>query len=85
MVMLADVAVYVAILATLGDEALQAVTTSLNVNFLKRPAPGELVAEAKLLKVGRRLVVGEVAISDADEITLLAHTTATYALPDSAG
>jgi uncharacterized protein (TIGR00369 family) len=61
------------------------VTTSLNVNFLKRPAPGELVAEAKLLKVGRRLVVGEVAISDADEITLLAHTTATYALPDSAG
>lgn len=85
MVMLADVAVYVAILATLGDDALQAVTTSLNVNFLKRPAPGELVAEAKLLKVGRRLVVGEVAISDADEITLLAHTTATYALPDSAG
>jgi uncharacterized protein (TIGR00369 family) len=85
MVMLADVAVYVAILATLGDDALQAVTTSLNVNFLKRPAPGELVAEAKLLKVGRRLVVGEVAISDADEITPLAHTTATYALPDSAG
>ncbi len=85
MVMLADVAVYVAILATLGDEALQAVTTSLNVNFLKRPAPGELVAEARLLKVGRRLVVGEVAISDAEEITLVAHTTATYALPDSAG
>lgn len=83
MVMLADVAVYVAILATLGDSALQAVTTSLNVNFLKRPAPGELIAEAKLLKVGRRLVVGEVAISDAGGETLLAHTTATYVLPDS--
>jgi uncharacterized protein (TIGR00369 family) len=85
MVMLADVAIYVAILATLGADALQAVTTSLNVNFLKRPAPGELVAEAKLLKVGRQLVVGEVAISDADESTLLAQTTATYALPESAG
>lgn len=81
MVMLADVAVYVAILATLGADALQAVTTSLNVNFLRRPAPGELVAYAKLLKVGRRLVVGEVAISDAAETVLLAHTTATYALP----
>lgn len=82
MVMLADVAVYVAILATLGAPALQAVTTSLNVNFLKRPAPGELIADAKLLKVGRRLVVGEVAITDASGETLLAHTTATYALPD---
>ena len=81
MVMLADVAVYVAILATLGTGALQAVTTSLNINFLKRPEPGTLVAEAKLLKVGKRLVVGEVAIWDADIETLLAHTTATYALP----
>jgi uncharacterized protein (TIGR00369 family) len=81
MVMLADVAVYVAILATLGADALQAVTTSLNINFLKRPAPAELVAEAKLLKVGRRLVVGEVAISAAGEETLLAHATTTYALP----
>ncbi|HRY06053.1 MAG TPA: PaaI family thioesterase [Hyphomicrobiaceae bacterium] len=82
MVMLADVAVYVAILATLGEAALQAVTTSLNINFLRRPAPGELIADAKLLKVGRRLVVGEVAIADAASQTLLAHTTATYALPD---
>lgn len=83
MVLLADVAVYVAILATLGADALQAVTTSLNVNFLKRPHPGTLRAEARLLKVGRRLVVGEVAIYDEDRSTLLAHVTATYALPDS--
>ncbi len=82
MVMLADVAVYVAILATLGSDALQAVTTSLNVNFLKRPAPGEIIAEAKLLKVGRRLVVGEVALFDASGEMLLAHITATYALPE---
>ena len=85
MVLLADVSVYVAILATLGEGALQAVTTSLNVNFLKRPEPGELIAEAKLLKVGRRLVVGEVAITDAAKGALVAHTTATYALPGDVG
>lgn len=81
MVMLADVAVYIAILATLGDGALQAVTTSLNINFLKRPEQGTLVAEAKLLKVGKRLVVGDVSIWDAGMAGLLAHATATYALP----
>lgn len=81
MVMLADVAVYVAILATLGADALQAVTTSLNVNFLKRPAAGTLHAKADLLKVGQRLVVGEVAIWSSDRADLVAHVTATYALP----
>lgn len=84
MVMLADVGIYVAILATLGEPALQAVTTSLNVNFLKRPSPGELVADVKLIKVGRRLAVGECAIYDADESEMLAHATATYALPAGA-
>lgn len=84
MVMLADVGIYVAILATLGEPALQAVTTSLNINFLKRPSPGELIADVKLIKVGRRLVVGEVAIFDAGETELVAHATATYALPDGA-
>lgn len=81
MVMLADVAVYVAILATCGAGALQAVTTSLNINFLRRPEPGTLVADARLLKVGKRLVVGEVAIWEAAMTDLVAHTTATYALP----
>lgn len=85
MLMLADVAVYVAIIATLGEAAAEAVTTSLNVNFLKRPEPGTLLAEAKLLKVGRRLVVGEVAITDATGAALLAHVTATYALPSRVG
>ena len=85
MVMLADVGMYVAILAALGTPALQAVTTSLNINFLKRPQPGELIAEVKLLKLGRRLVVGEVAILDADELDMVAHATATYALPPNNG
>ncbi len=85
MVMLADVGIYVAILATLGEPALQAVTTSLNINFLKRPTPGELVADVKLIKVGRRLAVGECAIFDAGEKEMLAHATATYALPSGIG
>lgn len=82
MVLLADVGIYVAILATLGTPALQAVTTSLNINFLKRPEPGTLIADVKLIKVGRRLAVGEAALYDADETTMLAHATATYALPE---
>lgn len=81
MVMLADVGMYVAILATLGAPALQAVTTSLNINFLKRPLPGELIADVKLLKLGRRLAVGEVAILEACDHEIVAHATATYALP----
>ena len=81
MVMLADVGIYVAILAALGTGALQAVTTSLNINFLKRPQPGELIADVKLLKLGRRLAVGEVAIVEAGDGEMVAHATATYALP----
>jgi len=83
MVLLADVGMYVAILATLGEAAIEAVTTSLNINFLARPGPGLLVCDVKLLKVGRRLAVGEAAISDADGKVLMAHATATYALPIS--
>lgn len=84
MVLLADVGIYVAILATLGTSALQAVTTSLNINFLKRPERGTLLAEVKLIKVGRRLAVGEAALLSADGETMVAHATATYALPDAA-
>ena len=50
---LADVTIYVAILGSIGWEPL-AVTTSLNINFLKRPAPGPLIGECRLLKLGQR-------------------------------
>lgn len=59
---LADFAIYVAILNELGEGALQAVTTSLTINFLTRPLPADLIAETRLLKVGRRLVVAEVEL-----------------------
>lgn len=81
MMELADLAMYVAILASLGKVPL-AVTTSLNINFLRKPSPGALLGECKLLKLGKRLAVGEVAIRSEGAADLAAHVTATYSLPD---
>ncbi len=80
---LADYALYAAILGALG-EAAEAVTTNLTINFLVRPQPGDLVAECKLLKLGRRLAVGEVDVFDAGG-TLVSHATATYSIPPAVG
>ena len=77
---LADVGVYVAILASIGWVPL-AVTTNLNINFLKKPAPGALIAECRLLKLGKRLAVGEAAIRSEGEEDLVAHATSTYSIP----
>ncbi len=76
---LADVALYAAILASVGPFAL-AVTTNLNINFLRKPAPVDLIGEARLLKLGKRLAVGEVSIYDAGD-NLVAHATGTYSIP----
>jgi uncharacterized protein (TIGR00369 family) len=80
MMLLADVAMYVAVLASIGWTPL-AVTTNLNINFLKKPAPGALEAECRLLKLGKRLAVGEVSIRSAGEEHLVAHATSTYSIP----
>jgi uncharacterized protein (TIGR00369 family) len=78
---LADIAMYAAVLAAIGPEAL-AVTTNLNINFLRKPRPGDMVAEAKILKLGKRLAVGEISLwSDGDE-ELVAHATSTYSIPE---
>ena len=77
---LADVALYAAILAQIGPVGL-AVTTSFNINFLLKPPPGDLVGEARLLKLGRRLAVGEVAIRLPQGGDLVAHATGTYSIP----
>jgi uncharacterized protein (TIGR00369 family) len=81
MFQLADLALYVAVLATLGESALQAVTTNLNINFLSRPSPGDLIADVTLVKVGKRLVVGEVDMFSANADAMVAHAIATYAMP----
>ncbi len=86
---LADAAVYALVLSRLGPVEL-AVTTSLNINFLRKPMPGDIVARATALKLGKRLVVGDVALYSADQIDSdgllksaepVAHATATYSVP----
>ena len=79
---LADFAPYVAILASLGWVPL-AVTTNLSINFLKKPAQRDLIAEARMIKFGKRLAVAEVSIRSDGDDDLVAHATATYAIPAS--
>ena len=80
MMALADFAMYVAVLSAVGWVPL-AVTTNLSINFLKRPAARDLFAEARLLKLGKRLAVGEIGIRSDGEGELVAHATSTYSLP----
>ena len=81
---LADVALYVAILAQIGPVAL-AVTTNLNINFLRRPASGDLIADCRLLKLGKRLAVGEVTLYSPGDDEPVAHATGTYSIPPERG
>jgi len=81
MMELADLALYVAVLAQLGPVAL-AVTTNLSINFLRKPSPGDLLGACTLLKLGKRLAVGEVTISSARDGALVAHAVGTYSIPD---
>ncbi|WP_405030310.1 PaaI family thioesterase [Mycoplana sp. BE70] len=77
---LADVTAYCAVLAHIGPVAL-AVTTNLNINFLRKPEPGALSCTSRLLKLGKRLAVIEVSISTGVDDELVAHATATYSIP----
>lgn len=79
---LADVAMYTAVLASIGPVAL-AVTTNLNINFLRKPGPRDMIAEARLLKLGKRLAVGEIALFSDGETEMSAHVTATYSIPQN--
>ena len=77
---LADVGAYCAVLAHIGPVAL-AVTTNLNINFLRKPEPGPLSCTCQLLKLGKRLAVVDASIFDEDGEDLVAHATATYSIP----
>jgi len=83
MMLLADATMYVAVLASIGWVPL-AVTTNLSINFLRKPAPGALEAECRLLKLGKRLAVGEISIRSEGEAELAAHATSTYSIPSDA-
>ncbi len=80
MMALADYAMYAVVLAHIGPVAL-AVTTNLNINFLRKPGPADIIAEAKLLKLGRRLAVGDVLMWQDGFDGPVAHVTSTYSIP----
>ena len=77
---LADVAAYAAILGHIGPVAL-AVTTNLNINFLRKATPGTVKAVARILKLGKRLAVLEISLTSDETNELIAHATATYSIP----
>ena len=80
---LADCAMYVVLLSAIGPVGL-AVTTNLNINFLRKGAPGQdVLAEARLLKLGKRLAVGEVTLLSGVSPDPIAHVTATYSIPNA--
>ena len=80
MMALADTAAYALVLAAVGFKPL-AVTTSLSINFMRKPAQADLLATATLMKLGKALAVMDVALrSDGDE-RLVAHAVVTYSIP----
>jgi len=78
MMMLADVCMFAVVLSMLGEIKL-AVTTSLNINFLRKPSECDLVARGNIIKMGKRLAVVEVSIYSDEDI--VAHATGTYSIP----
>ncbi|SEP13212.1 PaaI family thioesterase [Aquisalimonas asiatica] len=77
---LADTTMYVAILAVIGP-VMMAVTTALNINFMRKPGAGDIIAECRLLKLGSRLAVGDVAMYADGDDEMAAHATCTYSIP----
>jgi len=84
MMALADFAMYVAVLAAIGWVPL-AVTVNLNINFLKKPAARDLLAETRLVKLGKRLAVGVIGIHSEGDDALVAQATSTYSIPAAKG
>src|SRR3984957_17408539 len=80
---LADCAMYVVLLSAIGPVGL-AVTTHLNINFLRKGAPGQdMLAAARILKLGKRLAVGEVNLLSGTSPEPIAHVTSTYSIPNT--
>jgi uncharacterized protein (TIGR00369 family) len=78
----ADMAVYALVLAHIGEVPM-AVTTSLTMHFLRPAKPGDLTAEATLLKLGRRIATADVRLWTEGPSRLAAHATVAYAIPDA--
>ena len=84
---LADVAFYLLILSRIGPEALT-VTTGATINFMRKPVPGQLFGDARILKQGKSLIVGDVVIYNGDDdarTAPVAHAQMTYSVPPTRG
>jgi uncharacterized protein (TIGR00369 family) len=77
---LADTCAYALVLAHVGDQ-LMAVTSQLNISFLRGARPGDLHAEGELLRLGRRLAVCDIRLWTEGPERLAAQANVTYALP----
>lgn len=77
---LADYTMYAVTLSMIGGVAL-AVTTNLNINFLRKPGPRDVLAEGRILKLGKRLAVSEVVLRSEGAAEPVAHVTGTYSIP----
>lgn len=80
LVWLADLGFYLLILGQLGPVA-QAVTTNLNINFMRKPEPVDLIGEGRLMKLGKTLAMGDFTIWSDGAKEPVAHATVTYAIP----
>jgi uncharacterized protein (TIGR00369 family) len=83
LMMLADLAMYMALLGMIGPVAL-AVTTNLSINFLRKPEPRDVIADCRLLKLGKRLAVGDVLMRSENDERPVAQATVTYSIPPAA-
>ena len=82
MMSLADTAMYLALLAEIGP-VLLAVTTNLNIHFVRKPEPErDLIGECSIFKLGKKLAVGEVKIFSEGIDDVVAHATCTYSIPE---
>ena len=77
---MADTAAWTLIMHNLGFAAAPSVTSNLNISFLSRPEPVDLIAEGVLLKLGKRLSVSEVRLFSEGKVEPVAHATVTYAV-----
>ena len=77
---LADASMYFALLAELG-EVFGALTSNLNINFLRRPAAVDVIADVTILRVGKRMAFGDILLFSAGEQDPVAHATCSYSLP----
>ncbi len=77
---LADVSYYIATLALIGPEALT-VTTNCSIDFMRKPGPTDMIAKARVLKLGRTLSVGDVLLYSEGQAAPVARANLTYSIP----